>query len=157
MTYLDAHTKWQLEQEGLEDLSSRLDWAVQSDPSLEGAGVEEVRKYALLCCPYLWLILLTMLRRRFRHWLKQNPSQSLISTLRYHACVMVDDYDVEWVVRKRPVPPDQHQGNEILSVTLVSKDYEGHRDPSMESDYDSSDDEDESDEFDPIPMDQRQK
>lgn len=66
---------------------------------------------------------------------------------------MVNDLDVEWVVRKHPLPPDEWSFHEILSVTLVSKRYEGHRDPSMESDYESSDDEDEFDEFDPSTFD----
>lgn len=44
MDYLDAHTKWQLEREGVGDLYSRLDWAVQSDPDLENASREQVRK-----------------------------------------------------------------------------------------------------------------
>lgn len=44
MDYLDAHTKWQLERKGLGDLCSRLDWDVQSDPSLEDASQKEVRK-----------------------------------------------------------------------------------------------------------------
>lgn len=46
MEYLAAHTKWQLDTEGLGDLCSRLDCTVQSDPDLGDASAEEVRKHA---------------------------------------------------------------------------------------------------------------
>lgn len=48
---------------------------------------------------------------------------------------------------------DEWSFNDILSVTLVSKRYKGHRDASMESEYGSSDDEDDSDDLDPSTFD----
>lgn len=44
MKYLDTHTRWNLEEGGIGDLYSRLDWNVQQDESLEDANEEEVRK-----------------------------------------------------------------------------------------------------------------
>lgn len=44
MKYLDAHTRWQLDEAGIGDLYSRLDWNVQQDPRLEDASEREVRK-----------------------------------------------------------------------------------------------------------------
>lgn len=60
---------------------------------------------------------------------------------------MVEENDVDWVVHRNPLPPNEDDNSEMLSVTLVSKRYEGHRDP------DESDDEEEEDDgfgdFDP--------
>lgn len=44
MEYLDAHTRWQLEEAGIGDLYLRLDWNVQEDPQLEDASEIEVRR-----------------------------------------------------------------------------------------------------------------
>lgn len=87
--------------------------------------------------------------RRYRQWIDQNPSQELIPTARYQACVMVDKLAVKWVVRKHALPPDEYD-HEILSVTLVLGKYQGHRDPGMSSDCESDEDKDEEfEDFDP--------
>lgn len=89
---------------------------------------------------------LTCLSRRFRQWIEDGHELNH-ATARHHACVMVEENDVDWVVNRNPLPPDEHDSSEMLSVTLVSKKYEGHRDP------DESDDEEEEDDgfddFDP--------
>lgn len=33
---------------------------------------------------------------------------------------MVNGLDVDWVINKHPLPPDEHQSFEILTVTLIS-------------------------------------
>ena len=42
MKYLDAHTRWQLEEASIGDLCPCLDWNVQEDPQLEDASEIEV-------------------------------------------------------------------------------------------------------------------
>ena len=58
---------------------------------------------------------------------------------------MVEENDVDWVVHRKPLPPDEDNYSGILSVTLVSKLYEGHRDP----DKSDNEEEDGFGDFDP--------
>lgn len=76
--------------------------------------------------------------RRFRRWVEEEHEVSH-ATPRHRACIMVNDVDVEWAVNKHPVPSNEHQASEIISVTLISK---WDEDP-------ESDEEEEFDSFDP--------
>ncbi|XPT00521.1 hypothetical protein M3J09_009672 [Ascochyta lentis] len=71
MTFLNARVRLNLEAVGAGDLFARLDWDLQEDRALEGAGVREVRE-------------------RFTQWAAQHTSQDdWLGTPRFAACVMV--------------------------------------------------------------------
>ena len=44
ISYLNIRTRLRLEEDGIGDLFSRIDWNVQHDPSLEGASMGKVRQ-----------------------------------------------------------------------------------------------------------------
>jgi hypothetical protein len=44
MDRINTRTRLKLEDEGVGDLFSRIDWCVQEDLTLENAGVDQVRK-----------------------------------------------------------------------------------------------------------------
>ncbi|PVI04320.1 hypothetical protein DM02DRAFT_669142 [Periconia macrospinosa] len=70
MEYLNAQAQSALKEYNLGDLSSRLDWNVQQDPTLNDASLEQVRD-------------------KFRRWTKEGGEVNH-ATARFHACVMVD-------------------------------------------------------------------
>ncbi|KAF2224014.1 hypothetical protein BDZ85DRAFT_280633 [Elsinoe ampelina] len=113
MERLNAFTRDSLESRDSTDLMDSLDWAVQEDPSYDGAS----KRY---------------IRRKFREWSEQCGE---IYSPRGSYCVMIDQDALEAILAAEP-PPDDDPSEEPY-VILLDKTW---RQRYKDGTYDSGDD-----------------